>query len=56
MDKKIDLEEFISTLRNGTNQAGKGVVLKHEGKPVAVLMTYEDYLDILKIQNHSQGD
>jgi hypothetical protein len=49
MDKKIDLEEFISTLRNGTFEAGKGVVLKHEGKPVAVLMTYEDYLELINI-------
>ena len=50
MDKKIDLEEFISTLKNRTNDKGKGVVLKHEGNPVAVIMTYEDYLDILRLQ------
>ena len=50
MDKKINLEEFISTLKNRTNEKGKGVVLKHEGKPVAVIMTYEDYLDILRLQ------
>ena len=51
MDKKIDLEEFISTLKNRTNEMGKGVVLKHEGKPVAVLMTYEDYLILAKTQS-----
>jgi PHD/YefM family antitoxin component YafN of YafNO toxin-antitoxin module len=49
MDKKVDLREFISTLQNGTNERGKGVILKHQGKPVAVLITYDDYLEILKI-------
>jgi len=48
MDKKIDLEEFISTLRNGTNEKGRGVVLKRDGKPAAVLMTYEDYLELVQ--------
>ena len=48
MDKKIDLQEFISTLKNRTNEMGKGVVLKHKGKPVAVIMTYEDYLHLLE--------
>lgn len=48
MNKKINLEEFISTLKNQTNEKGKGVVLKHQGKPVAVVLTYEDYLLLLR--------
>ncbi len=48
MDKKVDLREFISTLKNRTNQKGKGVVLQEEGKPVAVIMAYEDYLELIK--------
>jgi PHD/YefM family antitoxin component YafN of YafNO toxin-antitoxin module len=48
MDKKVDLREFISTLKNRTNQKGKGVVLQEEGKPVAVIMSYEDYLKIVE--------
>jgi hypothetical protein len=48
MDKKVDLREFISTLQNGTNERGKGVVLQDEGKPVAVVMAYEDYLELVK--------
>jgi PHD/YefM family antitoxin component YafN of YafNO toxin-antitoxin module len=48
MDKKVDLREFISTLKNRTNQKGKGVVLQEEGKPVAVIMSYEDYLELIK--------
>ncbi len=47
MDKKVDLREFISTLINRTNEKGKGVVLKYEGKPVAVVLTYEDYLELI---------
>lgn len=52
MEKKIDLEEFIYTLKNRTNENGKGLVLKHEDKPIAVLMAYEDYLLMVKSQNH----
>jgi hypothetical protein len=48
MDKKVDLREFISTLQNRTNQKGKGVVLHDKGKPVAVVMAYEDYLGLTK--------
>jgi hypothetical protein len=48
MDKKIDLREFISTLRNGTNEKGKGVVLREEGKPMAVVLAHEDYLKIVE--------
>jgi PHD/YefM family antitoxin component YafN of YafNO toxin-antitoxin module len=51
MDKKIDLEKFLSTLKNRTNEKGKGVVLKHEGKPVAVVLTYEDYLSLVNSIN-----
>jgi PHD/YefM family antitoxin component YafN of YafNO toxin-antitoxin module len=47
MDKKVDLGEFISTLQNRTNEKGKGVVLKQEGKPVAVVLSYEDYLELI---------
>ncbi len=46
MDKKIDLREFISTLQNRTQQ--NAVVFKDEGVPVAVLMAYEDYLELIK--------
>jgi hypothetical protein len=46
MDKKVDLREFISTLKKGTHQ--NAVVLKEEGVPVAVLMAYEDYLELIK--------
>jgi hypothetical protein len=48
MDKKVDLREFISTLQNRTKEKGKGVVLHDEGKPVAVVMAYEDYLELIK--------
>jgi len=48
MDKKVDLREFISTLQNRTNEKGKGVVLQDQGKPVAVVMAYEDYLELIK--------
>jgi hypothetical protein len=48
MDKKVDLREFISTLQNGTNERGKGVVLQDQGKPVAVVLAYEDYLELIK--------
>ena len=44
MDKKVDLREFISSLQKGTHERGKGVVLQEEGKPVAVVLAYEDYL------------
>jgi len=46
MDKKVDLREFISTLQNRTHQ--NAVVFKDEGVPVAVLMAYEDYLELIK--------
>jgi hypothetical protein len=46
MDKKVDLREFISTLQNRTHQ--NAVVFKDEGEPVAVLMAYEDYLELIK--------
>lgn len=46
MDKKIDLKEFIYTLKNRTHQ--NAVVFKDEGVPVAVLMAYEDYLELIK--------
>jgi PHD/YefM family antitoxin component YafN of YafNO toxin-antitoxin module len=48
MDKKVDLREFISALQNGTNEKGKGVVLQEEGKPVAVVLAYEDYLELIR--------
>ena len=48
MDKKVDLREFISALQNRTHDKGKGVVLQDRGKPVAVLMAYEDYLELIK--------
>jgi hypothetical protein len=47
MDKKVDLKEFIYTLKNRTNEKGKGVVLQDEGKPVAVVLAYEDYLELI---------
>jgi PHD/YefM family antitoxin component YafN of YafNO toxin-antitoxin module len=47
MDKKVDLREFISTLQNRTNERGKGVVLQDQGKPVAVVLAYEDYLELI---------
>ena len=46
MDKKVDLREFISTLQNRTHE--NAVVFKDEGEPIAVLMAYEDYLEIIK--------
>ena len=46
MDKKVNLKEFISTLQNRTHE--NAVVFKEEGVPVAVLMAYEDYLDLIK--------
>jgi hypothetical protein len=46
VDKKVDLREFISTLENRTNQ--NAVVFKDEGVPIAVLMAYEDYLELIK--------
>ena len=46
MDKKVDLKEFISTLKNGTHQ--NAVVFKDEGVPVAVLMAYEDFFELMK--------
>ena len=49
MDKKVDLREFISALQNRTNEKGKGVVFQQEGEPVAVVMAYEDYLELIKI-------
>ena len=48
MYKKVDLQNFIDTLKNRTNQKGKGVVLQDEGKPVAVIMSYEDYLELIE--------
>jgi hypothetical protein len=44
MDKKVDLRDFISTLKNRTHEKGKGVVLVHDGHPVAVVLSYDDYL------------
>ena len=46
MDKKVDLREFISTLQNRTHQ--NAVVFKDEGVPIAVLMAYEDYLELVE--------
>jgi hypothetical protein len=46
MDKKVDLREFISTLQNRTHQ--NAVVFKDEGIPIAVLMAFEDYLELIK--------
>ena len=46
MDKKVKLREFIATLQNGTHQ--NAVVFKDEGVPMAVLMAYEDYLELIK--------
>jgi hypothetical protein len=45
MDKKVDLREFISTLKNRTYE--NAVVFKEEGVPVAVLMAFEDYLELI---------
>ena len=45
MDKKVDLREFISSLQNGTHQ--NAVVFKDKGVPVAVLIAYEDYAELL---------
>ena len=47
MDKKVDLREFISTLKNRTHQ--NAVVFKDEGVPIAVLMAYEDYLKLIDL-------
>jgi hypothetical protein len=44
MDKKVDLREFISALKNRTDEKGKGVVLVQDGQPVAVVLSYDDYL------------
>ncbi len=46
MDKKVDLREFISTLQNRTHE--NAVAFKDEGVPIAVLMAYEDYLELIK--------
>jgi hypothetical protein len=48
MDKKVEMQNFIDTLKNRTNERGKGVVLRDQGKPVAVVMAYEDYLELIK--------
>jgi hypothetical protein len=48
MDKKVEIQNFIDTLKNRTNERGKGVVLQDQGKPVAVVMAYEDYLELIK--------
>jgi hypothetical protein len=48
MDKKVEIQNFIDTLKNRTNERGKGVVLQDKGKPVAVVMAYEDYLELIK--------
>ena len=48
MDKKVEIQNFIDTLKNRTNERGKGVVLQDGGKPVAVVMAYEDYLELIK--------
>ena len=48
MDKELNLKDFLIMLKNGTNDLDKGVVLKHDGKPVAVLMSYEQYLELIK--------
>ena len=45
MDKKVDLREFIFTLKNRTHQ--NAVVFKDEGVPIAVLMAYENYLELI---------
>jgi hypothetical protein len=45
MDKKVDLREFISTLQNGTHE--NAVVFKEVGVPIAVLMAYDDYLELV---------
>jgi hypothetical protein len=46
MDKKVDLREFITTLQNRTNE--NAVVFKEDGVPIAVLMSYEDYSELVK--------
>ena len=48
MDKKVEIQNFIDTLKNRTNERGKGVVLQDKGKPVAVVMAYEDYLELIR--------
>jgi hypothetical protein len=46
MDKKVEIQNFIDTLKNRTHQ--NAVVFKDEGLPRAVLMAYEDYLELIK--------
>jgi len=46
MDRKVDLKEFLTSLKNRTHQ--NAVVFKDEGIPIAVLMAYEDYLELIK--------
>ncbi len=53
MDKKVDLREFISTLQNRTHQ--NAVVFKDEGVPIAVLMAYEHYLELIKNVGNCSG-
>jgi hypothetical protein len=48
MKKIIEMQNFIDSLKNRTNEKGKGVVLKDQGKPVAVVLAYEDYLELIK--------
>ena len=46
MRKKVDLRDFLFSLKNRTHQ--NAVVFEDEGIPVAVLMAYEDYLELIK--------
>jgi len=48
MEKKVEMKNFIDALKNRTNERGKGVVLQDQGKPIAVVMAYEDYLELIK--------
>ena len=48
VEKKVEMKNFIDALKNRTNERGKGVVLQDQGKPIAVVMAYEDYLELIK--------
>jgi hypothetical protein len=52
MDKKVDLREFISSLQNGTHE--NAVVFKDDGVPIAVLMAYEEYLELVNGNSDSE--
>lgn len=47
MDQQIDLKKFILSLKNKTNVKGSAVVLKHKDKSIAVVIAYDDYVDLI---------